>query len=631
MTETIGCYRFDKQVIIAHNNGLFFNQGLSWSAISSKVLSRSIALRYEKSADDLSTVFTPVVRGRVGPLLDWLHAREETELVQLTNRGSWSVGIANTIPASFGKAYVTDILGLFDHPPKDIALIVILLEHHLFVFHPSVNWQRLKRRLLGNTLLIGAYNQLRLLRESHGLPSLRDLRVSPEIISILKSLSPKPTISKNTAIRYDFALREWSDVKLDMDFSQLSSMVDPIFGPIRCLARSPGAFSNQRSWSAVPAKIDYMRAKDSAPLQQGIGSMHHSDDIAKTVTLAEAWERYALTGPDEKGCELLPLSALKQSIGNIERLGLYSKASYMRSGFPYQDISSLHSVHCTSMQDWKTEEEILMPVDLVWLSNIDKIVQSTSSGVATHRTKEEAALNALLELIERHLFLITWHRYLPLSRIRTSSLPQMLRELVADLPESYELSLLYCFSQSFPSLHTCFASIRSKDFLEAPSCITGGATSFSLIRAAEKAICECMRGYLHFQDEWASKKNELLSPNVNLTNLTEQVMWHWVPGRQKYSAHLFDLPEQNFPARTSESLMSARERFSQLADRVVSSGSSLWIKDITPTDFLNAPKVIRIICSGLAPLYFGPALLRNARVYQMLGGSKWNTAPHPYP
>ena len=112
--------------------------------------------------------------------------------------------------------------------------------------------------------------------------------------------------------------------------------------------------------------------------------------------------------------------------------------------------------------------------------------QANSSGVAAFETREGAQLRAILELIERDAFLVTWYARRPVRELRASSLsPFLASRQAAWQAKGYDLQFLDLTLDSAPVVLAILISST------AAPCFSAGASAATNIRAAaDKAMRE---------------------------------------------------------------------------------------------------------------------------------------------
>ena len=94
---------------------------------------------------------------------------------------------------------------------------------------------------------------------------------------------------------------------------------------------------------------------------------------------------------------------------------LYLEYQFESKDFPLKKFTTETKLNWHKATDCKTEETIYVPASLVYCpyeidagKNEPQIVETISTGLAAHCSYDEAAINGLLEVIERNNFMCTW-------------------------------------------------------------------------------------------------------------------------------------------------------------------------------------------------------------------------------
>lgn len=224
-------------------------------------------------------------------------------------------------------------------------------------------------------------------------------------------------------------------------------LVSPITGVVSRLVRVSAedhpvvhAYSASHNWATHPDSLSFMRHS----LRSASGGKGTSETQAKVGAMAEAFERYSgvfradeirkratLDEMEAEGCEvLLP-----------ERILLFSESQYERRS----DINALGNSFQIVPEpfdpeqpaDWSpmwaptTDRFVWLPTGLLYYSYNKLAPHDTpnrmayyadSNGCAAGNTKEEAALQALLELVERDAVATWWYNQVQRPRIELDDL-----------------------------------------------------------------------------------------------------------------------------------------------------------------------------------------------------------------
>ena len=151
--------------------------------------------------------------------------------------------------------------------------------------------------------------------------------------------------------------------------------------------------------------------------------------------VGEAIERYSASVVDPEKIVWKRLDELQGDVLHPRDLGLYSDEQYDRDDFPYVRFdSSIH--HPWVLGSWlNNRKPVWLPAIFVFLSielhREQLIAQGTSNGLAASTDKDDAALRAILELVERDAFMSTWLTASPTQRIQVDdTLDPLLRTVL---------------------------------------------------------------------------------------------------------------------------------------------------------------------------------------------------------
>ena len=624
-------YRFSNVFILKYEWGLAAYVGTEWHVFEENLLPRSLAVRNSVDAKGFHTTIFPLLRNRIGPFLDWLNTASQS-VVQLTG-----TEVTDSSAIEFRR-----IVSSF----CDVLPTLIQIEDHL-----SFDNRRVPDR--GLVVLSGA--SMLVFRNSNDaidliLRAQCTSRVAAFIRDARKALgkqeSPLPVFATREKLSEygewccsqshcfedaaSIGFIEGSKVALSgecFSLTEKAPRVNPLIGPIRFSStRARGGLFSAHAWEAHKT---LNAAQVEVQVKVEAGALKTEPVEAERVARWEAWERHCIRAPATQDLTVVSVGELKPAVLAFLREGLYCDSQYKTPGFPYRCVNLGSSLTCTDVVDCVSGEVVAMPADLVWLTNLNGIVQSTSNGSATYSDYGSAALRGLLELIERHVFLKIWHSCYPVTRYRIESLPRENGKLAAEFPTNLEVSVVVAkFMAGEFSVFCSYVSARAISPTEGPSCVLGGGASFSVIESISRAIEECLRGIDYYETVIEYLSNGHLIPKC-LTTPLDHVSWHWLPGRRARSRKLFDHRLSAFPRRCEWPSYHAEEAFCGLAHAITAIfGGNVWAKQLAPVGCENTMPVVRVISSELTPLYFGPHLVRNPKKHRL---SLWNLSPHPFP
>jgi ribosomal protein S12 methylthiotransferase accessory factor len=184
----------------------------------------------------------------------------------------------------------------------------------------------------------------------------------------------------------------------------LESLVSPYVGVVRGVQEVPAGPQDVRLHT-MWCETAY------SPLAYGGGGSGVSATAARAAAIGEAVERYSASVADPERLVVATARELGPGAVDPARFALYSNRQYATPGFPYVRFDRDTRLAWVEGKALPGVEPAWLPAQLVHLvSDRDepRICRATSSGLACHRTPAEATLAALLELLERDAFMLTW-------------------------------------------------------------------------------------------------------------------------------------------------------------------------------------------------------------------------------
>jgi ribosomal protein S12 methylthiotransferase accessory factor len=163
--------------------------------------------------------------------------------------------------------------------------------------------------------------------------------------------------------------------------------------------------------------------------------------LAYTKALAEACERTACATPrDLRFARYTELGHAVQPT----RITAYSGAQYRRAGFPFGRFDCIHDYAWVEGEDCFTSKRIAVLADFVYYGDYranaaegaKPYTWASTSGVAAYPDAHGALERALLELMERHAFMMTWLHGIATPAIALSSTPAAIQERIAALRDA---------------------------------------------------------------------------------------------------------------------------------------------------------------------------------------------------
>ena len=604
---------------------LIIKSGLNLSVYNEDIVYRSLDISYRKDGDQIVTILRPLSTRRVGPFFDWVCEKESMDYVKLDE----SIPLQKVCEKISSTIKYVDLLRIAQE--EEVAVydpLMVVFGSGLVYIPISQNDKILLQRILATSFQSSLYRKLSKTLDQHKyiLPMKMSAKEEKTFCMISTEFTVSLLESESIIISES---GEINKIILDQEVNSFQDLVNPLCGPVReCYSQEAKSLKGNMSYFAVSSDNISKNGESTSFIG---GSISDNSQLGESIAIGEAWERGSGSHPDETLISKVRLSDSPELAEFIKRIPLYSEAQYSSPGFPYIRPESKSELHITKGIDFNSGDHVIVPADMVWLSNYDHIVQSTSNGLATHLSEDKAVLSALQELVERDIFLRVWHERKPLSRLRITDLPREIFFALKDIPTELEVSFMYYLwqGQDAPFYFT-LASLQNKNFSAGPSCIVGAGFNRSFLDSGLTAALELVRGYEHYLTVFNSLEDKLSRPYF-LRTVLDHISWHWVAGRQKYSEHLFPAEYSSIPKRIYEPNYSDAEACDQIALKLKKKGHKVILAAAKHNLYPEYFPVRRVIATGLIPLYFGPGMIRGIDFFNNYGSNLWNTTPHPFP
>lgn len=373
-------------------------------------------------------------------------------------------------------------------------------------------------------------------------------------------------------------------------------------------------------------------------------------DDSRKVCILEAVERYCGLSP-KKRVEITfdAYSNLQKPALDPVSCGLPLRST--RIFKPYQDTQEYAWIEAYSL---KSKGPIMVPFQLVYYAHNEVpgelFLSDTSSGCATGGDFEEALLHALLELVERDHFMLSWYARCPLSRLDMGEITDLETLFLLDKIEAMDAKA-HLFAMKFDMPVAAVIAVIENRSGEFPSLLFAADCDFSPVRAIKGALSEVLSYYPNMETIHGVSVERLKNLTANLEGLDKfkdhQGLW-CLPEMKKYAEFLlktesflpidsaFNLPPQNdFIGRDLKYLTDAL--LGEGYDIIVAEQSSVASRDA-------GIHTVRAIVPGFLPMTFG----QNNRRFkgmsrlkmvpfqcgylkQPLNESEVYMVPHPFP
>lgn len=271
-------------------------------------------------------------------------------------------------------------------------------------------------------------------------------------------------------------------------------------------------------------RISVVAAFASNPEFLGIPKIGTNLNSGAGVTLLDA--AYAAIGESiERYCSAivpndLPIFCssdfIKKKIVDTEKFEFYSDEQYRKSNFPFKKFTAHSKVAWTETVCLYSEEKVFIPAACVYLpyfadeSIEENIWAPVSTGLACGKTRENAKLSGLCEVIERDSFMLFW-----LLGEHADSLDWTDNaELSAFVSEFYGEQIKYVRLLNITTdigIPTVLGVFHKLD----EGLLVAAATRTSFIEAAKKTLIELAQGRITWRKSFEEEKNKNVDNSVS--------------------------------------------------------------------------------------------------------------------
>jgi len=388
---------------------------------------------------------------------------------------------------------------------------------------------------------------------------------------------------------------------------------------------------------------------------EGVAGRTHSYEISELTAILEGLERYCGIEPRGKRTVIYDsYRNLEDKALNPVKVGLHAKEQYARPDFPFKPFHPDRPLNWVWGYSFLQERPILVPELLAYysLGCGDGFVYETSNGCALGGSLEEAIFHAILEVVERDSFLMTWYAQLPLPRLDLRSANDKELQLMVERVRAVAGYDLYFFNSTMehgiPSVWAVAKNRKQKGL----NLICAAGAHPDPIRAVKNTIHELAGMMLVLDEKFEAnreKYEKMLHDPLLVQQMEDHGMLYGLPEAEERLQFLLDdhrplrTFEEEFKQQTkstdlTDDLRDILQKFRQLNLEVI------VVDQTTPVTKRNGLYCVKVLIPGMLPMTFGyhltrvTGLERVLRVPMELGYTKQpltleqlNPHPHPFP
>lgn len=336
--------------------------------------------------------------------------------------------------------------------------------------------------------------------------------------------------------------------------------------------------------------------------------------------VGEAIERYSASVVDSEKIIWKPGDELDGEFLDPRDCGLYTQAQYEREDFPYVTFDP-HSVHPWVLGKWlHSGNPVWVPALFVFLSlEIQReqiIAQGTSNGLAASTDKDNAALRAILELVERDAFMAMWLTAQPARRVELDKqLDPLLRTVLEGIEALGATVEVYTLPASV--IGTTVLCLALGDGDQYPGITFGLGCDLDPHAALRHAVLELGQTGPYLRRMMRSKVLTPAGTPEGVREMLDHASYYF----PKKRASAFDRLRSENSAITLRDLKSVTTRsLEDCAVELDATGVRVALIDVTSADVATGPfSVMRAISPDLQPIWYGYGLERAPveRIRQM--------------
>jgi len=429
---------------------------------------------------------------------------------------------------------------------------------------------------------------------------------------------------------------------------QLAALLDLVSqrtGILRSLQRRQKGVNEPTDviiYDAWLSHFDSRRADVSERWTSGKGA---TEEDAMLGAVGEAMERYCASHVPERQ---LRRAAAAELVGAVppSEVPLYSPSQYAREGFPFEPWRADAELLWIRALEFGSDQTVWIPASLAFLAerggqSRDSLCASTSSGLAAGPDLETALRSAVLEVLEREAFLITWLNGLSVPEIDYSAIGGV-ADRIRRCFQSWGVDVR-AFQLATDMPVSAVAAVAVDQTGYGPTAAMGLGCELDPERALQKAmleVCEvhealgrtCRRGSAVRLEAYA----DVSTPSDHAAFFFRRDHLHELEFLLKPSSKM---RIEEIPFSPGQSI---REDLQVMRRALNRAGCRFFFRDLTTPDLLPFPvRVVRAMITEVQPMHFGYGLERlgGRRLYELpfkLGRTEkptseasLNRCPHP--
>ncbi|WP_202078830.1 TOMM precursor leader peptide-binding protein [Caldalkalibacillus salinus] len=387
---------------------------------------------------------------------------------------------------------------------------------------------------------------------------------------------------------------------------------------------------------------------------EGVGGRTHIYDVSEWVAILEGLERSCGLTPGGKRTAVHDCYHHLQDVAlNPLKVGVHTEEQYAQPGFPFKAFDPHQKMNWVWGYSFLQQRAILVPELLAYysLGGQQGFVYETSNGCALGGTLEEAIFYAMMEVIERDSFLMTWYARLTLPRLDLEAVQDTELQHMVERVRAVAGYDLYVYNATMEhGVPSVFAIAKNRK-PRGLNVICAAGAHLDPVRAVKGAIHELAA--MMAPDDKLERNQDKYRRMLHDSSLVKEMEDHgMLYGLPQAEERLHFLLKNRQPMRTFEDefrLATPHEDLTDDLKGIMQQFTSIDLDVIvvdqtTPEIRGNGLYCVKVIMPGMLPMTFGHHLTRLTgleRVRQVpvqlgyatqpLTDDQLNPYPHPFP
>lgn len=428
--------------------------------------------------------------------------------------------------------------------------------------------------------------------------------------------------------------------------ASLRDIVSSRVGIIRELtlaARGPEEPEPPVLYHAVLSNFDFKKA---SAVERSAAGKGVTAEEAIGGAIGEAVERYCAAHIDLSRMHRTTLGSAPTDSIPLHDFVLYSSNQYAVPGFPFLPLSSDLQVDWIRARELPGTAAVWVPASLIYMhsDNVmpgDALCHANSNGLAAGPTVAAATRSALLELIERDAFVITWLNRLSAPEIDLNSASDTVVSIARHYAR-FDIRLrAFNLTTDIPAPVTL--ALAQDLSGRGPAVVIGLGCHLDPALALQRAVfevCQVHPGEVHRHANSTSKAPRVFE---DVRTIEDHSAFFWDPARLGELDFLLTSGRStqldSGPSRTGRH---PEEDVDYLVRALRDAGSRVAVVELTTGDLRDFDiHVVRALATGLQPIHFGfeRERLGGRRVFEVPQRcgyretisveSELNRCPHP--